>query len=316
MLTMLDNKCKICEKEFGSLESVFRHIKAHEIKAKEYVLKWKHNGIVPLCSCGCGGETNWNIALKDFAKFIQGHHAHGRAKSDDEKRRIGEKNRANMKAWMARHPDIAKKKTEHMTSFKNPEVEERRINSTRKAYELMTVEDKQKFSDHAKRLWEDGTLAAAHVKAAETFSQRFANGEYDFAERNEKISAVITQRYLDSGFEWSDGRYVSVKTGKICNYRSSWELDLMKVLDFDDRVETWNYEPMSLPYVLEGKTRRYIPDFHIVSTNGKDYLVEVKPSNLSLTDMNTAKREAAQDFCEKIGWKYLEWNPDEVISLD
>jgi len=313
MLTMLDNKCKICEKEFGSLESVFRHIKVHEIKAKEYVLKWKHNGIAPLCSCGCGGETNWNIALKDFAKFIQGHHAHGRAKSDDEKRRIGEKNRANMKAWMARHPDVAKKRAESMASIRTPDFEERRINSTRKAYESMTAEDKQKFSDHFKRLWEDGTLTEAHVKSSETFKRRFANGEYDFAERNEKISAIITQLYLDGGFEWSTGQYISVKSGKTFNYRSSWELELMRQLDEDAVVELWNYEPFSIPYLFEGKVRRYVPDFHIVTDDGQDVLVEVKPASLSGTEKNSCKRLAAVEFCQKNGWRYLEWKPGDKI---
>lgn len=313
---MIDNQCKICDKEFGAQESLFRHLKAHGTTAREYILKWRYNGVIPLCACGCGGENNWNVALKDFTKFVHGHHAHGRVKSEDEKRKIGEKNSVNMKEWMSRHPDVARKRVQQMADNRTPESEERRIKSVCKTYEDMTPEDKERFSDHFKKLWKDGVLLTAHSKATETFKRRSLNGEYDFVSRNEKISASITQRYLDGGFEWSDGQYISTKTGKVCNHRSSWELELMKRLDEDNRVETWNYEPLSIPYTLEGKSKRYLPDFHIVSSAGKDYLVEVKPSNLSLTDMNTAKREAAQIFCEKIGWKYLEWNPDEVISLD
>jgi hypothetical protein len=313
---MIDNQCKICDKEFGSQESLFRHLRAHGTTAREYILKWRYNGVIPLCACGCGGENNWNVALKDFTKFVHGHHAHGRVKSEDEKRKIGEKNSVNMKEWMSRHPDVARKRVQQMADNRTPETEERRIKSVCKTYEDMSFEDKVGFSNRAKKLWNIGILSKARSKAAETFKKRFLGGEYDFVSRNEKISASITQRYLDGGFEWSDGQYISTKTGKICNYRSSWELDLMKKLDTDDRVVSWNYEPLSIPYTHEGKSKRYLPDFHIVSSTGKDYLVEVKPPNLSLTVMNTAKREAAQVFCEKIGWVYIEWNPDEVISLD
>jgi len=35
----------------------------------------------------------------------------------------------------------------------------------------MTLEDKQKFSDHTKRLWADGTLVKARSAAAETYKQ-------------------------------------------------------------------------------------------------------------------------------------------------
>jgi hypothetical protein len=313
---MIDNQCKICDKEFGSQESLFRHLRAHGTTVKEYILKWRYNGVIPLCACGCGGENNWNVALKDFTKFVHGHHAHGRVKSEDEKRKIGEKNSVNMKEWMSRHPDVARKRVQQMADNRTPETEERRIKSVCKTYEDMTPEDKEMFSDRAKKLWDIGVLSDAHSKATETFKRRSLNGEYDFVTRNDKISATVTQRYLDGGFEWCEGQYSSTKTGKVCNYRSSWELHLMKMIDKDPRVETWSYEPLSIPYILEGKSKRYIPDFHIVSSTGKDYLVEVKPSNLTQTSMNSAKRDAAQLFCEKLGWTYVEWNNEGEIDLD
>ena len=170
----------------------------------------------------------------------------------------------------------------------------------------MTHEEKQKFSVRAKKLWQDGTLVDAHTKASDTFKQRFADGQYDFTERNDKISAAITQRYLDGGFEWSTGQYTSMKTGKSCNYRSSWEHELMVLLDGDSRVDTWSYEPLSITYILEGETRRYIPDFLVVF-EGRDYLLEVKPPSLADIPINTAKRDAAVVFCQKNGWKYGEW---------
>lgn len=298
--------CKECNRDFDSLESLFRHMRSHRMSAKEYVLKWKHDGSEPLCACGCGKKTSWNVGMRNYTTFIKGHSAKGRIKSEDEKRRIGAKNRVNMTAWMARHPDVAKKKGVMMTSFRTPEIEHKRIESTKKSYAEMSLKDKQQFSDHAKELWQNGTLVEARLKAADTFKQRFADGQYDFSERNDKISAAITQRYLDGGFEWSTGQYVSSKTGKTCNYRSSWEHQLMQLLDSDDRVDTWSYEPLSIPYVLDGTPRRYVPDFLVVS-GGCDFLIEVKPPSLSDLPINAVKREAAIAFCQKNGWKYGEW---------
>jgi hypothetical protein len=293
-------------------------MRSHKLTAREYVLKWQHDGIEPLCACGCGKNTAWNVGMRKYTTFIKGHSAKGRVKSDDEKRRIGEKNRVNMTVWMSRHPDVAKKKGDLMTSYRTPEIETKRIQSTKKAYDTMSPEDKQRFSDHAKELWNDGTLVEARAKAAETFKQRFASGEYNFTERNDKISAAITQRYLDGGFEWSTGQYTSMKTGKTCNYRSSWEHELMVLLDGDSRVDTWSYEPLSITYILEGETRRYIPDFLIVF-EGRDYLLEVKPPSLADIPINTAKRDAAVVFCQKNGWKYGEWqqgsNYEELFHI-
>lgn len=300
--------CKVCNKDFEDIEAVFRHLRAHKLKAQEYVLVWSYGNVPPLCLCGCGRNTSWNVSLRNYTTFIKGHSAKGRTKSEDEKRRIGEKNRVNMKAWMARHPDIAKKKCVQMTEARTPEIEERRLESTRKTYASMTPEDKQKFSDHTKELWKDGTLVVARKKATETYKQRYASGEYDFTERNDKISATVTQRYLDGGFEWSTGQYISSRTGILCNYRSSWERELMEILDADERVESWRYEPISIPYVLDGKSRRYVPDFHVVTKSGTDLMIEVKPPSLSNTEMNSCKRDAAIEFCSRNCWRYFEWS--------
>lgn len=302
--------CRECNRDFDTLESVFRHQRSHSQTAQAYVLKWEHGGVPPLCACGCGQNTVWNVGMKKYTTFLKGHSSKGRTKSEDEKRRIGEKNRVNMTRWMSRHPDVAAKHVEAMNANNQREESRRkRKESVHATYDAMSPEDKQKFSDHAKDLWQDGTLVEARSKAAETFKQRFADGQYDFTERNDKISEAITQRYLDGGFEWSTGQYTSTKTGRTCNYRSSWELELMHQLDSDDTVETWNYEPLSIPYVLEEKTRRYVPDFQVVLSDGTSLLVEVKPPELTSTETNAAKRSAALDFCQKVSWRYAEWKP-------
>lgn len=307
--------CLECGKQFESLESVHRHQRIHGQTSQAYVLKWTHGGTVPTCACGCRQETSWSVGRRDYAKYIRGHSAKGRVKSEDEKRRIGEKNRVNMKEWMSRHPDIVARHMVMMRSTsQTEESRKKRSESVRATYDAMSPEDKQKFSDHTRGLWSDGTLVEARTKAAETFKQRYASGEYDFTERNAKISETITQRYLDGGFEWAIGTYHSRKIDRTFSYRSSWELQFMQLLDADDEVETWTFEPFSIPYEFDGERRRYVPDFHVVTRSGSSIVVEVKPHELRETPMNSAKREATKDFCQRSGWTYAEWHPGSSLA--
>lgn len=259
------------------------------------------------CECGCDqnvseGKNGWN-------RFIHGHHAKGRKKSEEEKRKIGEKNSINMKRYYEANPDEARKKINKMNLTHDAEFHIRRIEATKKAYELMSTEDKQKFSDHAKKLWEDGSLREARGKAAQTFKQRSKEGKYDFESRNDKISESIANRYRSGGFEWSKGKYVSAKTGVVCHYRSSWEKLMMEELDSNPNVKTWEYEFASIKYELDEKSRRYIPDFHAVLFDSTHVLIEVKPESLRKSKMNKAKRQSAVKYCAQRGWIYQEWEP-------
>jgi len=303
--------CRECGQEFDTSEQVRRHLRKHKMSYKDYVLKWKYDNIKPICKCGCGQETLWNIALKDFAVHVQGHHAWGCKKSDEEKQKIGRKNSENMKRYYAEHHDEAMRKVALMNAAHTPEVEAKRIKATRRAYETMSFEDKQKFSDNTKKLWRESRelMDAAREKAAITFKERAANGEYDLESRNRKISKAITQLYIDGGQAWGTGHYTSTKTGKTIYHRSSWELQYAQLLDEDPDVLTWEFEWEGIPYEIDGVIHHYVPDFHVVMNDKSHLFVEVKPQALVETDVNAAKRNAALRVCEHRGWKYVSWAP-------
>jgi hypothetical protein len=304
-----ESTCKECGDIFNDAVQMRRHLRKHRITFQEYSLKWYHDEIEPTCTCGCGKKTLWNVALKGYASFVQGHHALGRKKTDEEKAKIGAKNSVNMKRYMNEHPDIAKTRIKQMISAITPEINAKRIESTKQTYASMTKEEKVKFSDHSKKLWKQGNLMiAAHEKSSTTFKQRSANGEYDFTERNDKLSKVITLKYLNGGFEWAKGTYTSNKTKKKCYYRSSWELQFMKMLDVDDDVLDWESEFTSISYSFEGITHRYVPDFHVMRRTCQQ-LVEIKPQALRIIPRNEAKRDSAIKYCVERGWNYIEWEP-------
>lgn len=258
------------------------------------------------CECGCG-----QVVTSAGKRFIHGHHAKGRKKSAEEKAKIGKKNSENMKRYMKEHPEVAALKVIQLRSTWTEEKEKARIDAMRLRYSSMTAEDKQKFSVNAKRLWSEGILNEDTCRRqGETFKQRIKAGLYDLDARNEKISKTVTRLYLEGGFTWSKGTYTSTKTGCVCYYRSSWELQLMYLLDADERVEKWNYEFMCIKYELNGKVRRYVPDFHVVSkVEPKNLLIEVKPIALTQTVTNIAKRDAAITYCAENSWVYREWQP-------
>jgi len=309
IVAMIGNACKVCNKEFNDENQVRRHLRRHNITAEQYTLKWAYSDVVPKCQCGCGNETSWNVALKDYTKFVHGHHAYGRIKSDDEKRRIGEKNSINMKNYYDEHPELRALKNQQLRSGITSESEVRRINSTKTTYSEMSSEDKQKFSEHSKSLWKTGDIMKlASIKGGKTYHQRFLNGEYNNVERNIKISNTISQKYVDGSWKFSKGSYTSTKTGKACYYRSSWELQMMKELDVDSDVIDWESEFTSIPYIYNNAQHRYIPDFHVTRLSEHE-LIEVKPLTLRSTERNIAKRNAAISFCKQNGWSYSEWEP-------
>lgn len=123
----------------------------------------------------------------------------------------------------------------------------------------------------------------------------------------DKISDTITRKMVNGEFTWAKGTYVGEDRTKRVHFRSSWEFIRMCELDADKTVVSWQSEFTSIPYVLESKKHRYVPDFHVQYVDGRHALEEVKPFELRNTPMNVAKREAALQYCLANGWTYEEW---------
>lgn len=304
------NACRECGKDFDSEQGVNRHVKVHKMSYREYITKWKYSGQIPRCKCGCGQEPSWNISLKDFAEYVHGHHTRGTVVSEETRLKIGKTNAIKMKQYYAVHPEKALEKSAHLRSGITDETYKKIKESLLETYGNMSAEKKQEFVDRTKRRWESGELKIAHIKATETFTQNIASGHYDFKERNDKLSQSITKKYQEGGFAWCKGQYTSSKTGKTYNYRSSWEKQYMELLDADSTVVGWEYEPQVILYDLEGKKRRYLPDFFVKYVDGITKIVEVKPASLAETKMNVAKRAAVLKYCKENKIEYEEWYPE------
>jgi hypothetical protein len=111
-------------------------------------------------------------------------------------------------------------------------------------------------------------------------------------------------------------------------YRSLWERQVMKYLDLNSTVLEWASEEIVVPYrsAVDGRMHRYFVDFYAKIQTGNEittYLLEVKPERQTLPPVkkkkasrryinemktyavNVSKWEAAIDFCEERGWKFM-----------
>lgn len=111
--------------------------------------------------------------------------------------------------------------------------------------------------------------------------------------------------------------------------RSSWERTFCKWCDLNESIIQWASEEMFIPYrdPVAKKVRRYFPDFliRIQDSDGliRTRMIEVKPHKevvgppknpkrktkswmyaVHTYITNTAKWEAARDYCSDRGWEF------------
>ena len=123
-------------------------------------------------------------------------------------------------------------------------------------------------------------------------------------------------------------------------WRSSWELQVMKWLDYHSSIVEWSSEETIIPYKnpLDQKLHRYFPDFKITVNRGgifERYIVEVKPKaqtkppkrkttgrpskayvkQVETYLINSAKFEAAQQYCEKRDMKFMLLTEDNLKKI-
>jgi hypothetical protein len=136
----------------------------------------------------------------------------------------------------------------------------------------------------------------------------------------EKISVIIADKMVSGSWSppttgFRGEHYVGTKNGgKEAYLRSSYESAFARMLDADEHVASWEHEPMRIPYLFEGSVRNYVPDFMITRIDATKFLIEVKPSALTDTRQNVAKRLAAEAWCELNGVELLAITEDELVA--
>lgn len=115
-------------------------------------------------------------------------------------------------------------------------------------------------------------------------------------------------------------------------YRSSWELVMMRFCDNNPAVLQWASEPFMIPYrnPLTGRNTVYVPDFMMVyvDKNSKKHaeVVEVKPRkevtiesarsprDRAFVVLNTAKWTAARAWCAQQGIQFRIVTEEDIFA--
>ncbi len=88
-------------------------------------------------------------------------------------------------------------------------------------------------------------------------------------------------------------------------YDSLLERDYMIELEHDPAVASWTKRHgVAIPYRLFGFPHKYLPDFLVTYKDGSQELHETKGLPLLFWLSTRMKRESAEDYCRRLGWRY------------
>lgn len=89
------------------------------------------------------------------------------------------------------------------------------------------------------------------------------------------------------------------------NYRSHWELLVMRYLDLNPDVKYWSSEETVVMYndTTTNEIRQYFIDFTIKYHNGKVLLVEVKPSKQTVLPKQTKGKSKVTYLTEALAFQ-------------
>lgn len=117
-------------------------------------------------------------------------------------------------------------------------------------------------------------------------------------------------------------------------FRSMWERYCFVWLDNNSSIKEWSSEEVIIPYYydVDKKYHRYFIDLKYTTTEGKIYIVEIKPhketeppkrpdkSKRYLTEAltfikNQCKWKAAEEYAKDRGWHFEIWTEQELTAM-
>lgn len=157
--------------------------------------------------------------------------------------------------------------------------------------------------------------------AQKSLTMKRLHSDPEFAERHrERGRKRFTILHQDPEFRRKVGSrnnlrgwHSSPKSGEVY-YRSSYESRAYEILDADDDVVSYQYEPVSIPYLsIDGSTKNYYPDLMVQYRGGRSILVEIKPRDLVNTEVNQAKADAAIAWCDERNIEFTIWTEQQLF---
>ncbi len=165
--------------------------------------------------------------------------------------------------------------------WKNPEFRQKLITSVKQLWE--SVEFRSKISEAVKAKWEDPEY---RKRMTEKMRKQALN-----LWANETERMLVATRHNHYG---TNVTHTSPKAGTFTT-RSKLEAAFAQQLDEDDNVVYYEYETQNVPYTYKGKERTYILDFYVVTIDGNERHVELKPNKYAPDDQTLTKWATAKE---------------------
>lgn len=167
----------------------------------------------------------------------------------------------------------------------------------------------KKFSNTNPIKWKKTHLINAGIIDSNFDSEDDINKYYSEYLSKRCNSGIL--KYSNSGYKKSKkGWYFFINLDLKYFYRSSWELEVLKILDMliKEKLIIQVFEPNRIKYCIDNKQKHYYPDIGVKLANSKEVILEIKPKSKLLDSINVAKFNAAKST--NINFKIL---TEEVI---
>lgn len=251
------------------------------------------------CECGCGQVVNLG------RRFIHNHHLKGKPS--------GMKGKCHSK-------NTKRKISEALKGKRKSEEHRRKMSETLKGRNL-TSEWKEKISN-ALRGKPSGRKGTHHTEEVKRKISKALKGrkkeprtfehckKLSISNKGKKRTSIQREKMSQSQIlAYKEGRhpgnrvgisgdFYSKKNKKKLHYRSLLEKGWYQVLEKLSKVEWYEVESLSIPYLWEGFVHRYLPDLLVKYTDGTMELIEIKPEYQWEDERNLAKWKAARKWCE------------------
>lgn len=100
------------------------------------------------------------------------------------------------------------------------------------------------------------------------------------------------------------GKFPSLKLGRMVAFESSLERDQIFLLEYDPTVVSFEEQPLTIPYDIDGQPHTYTPDFKAIARQGRPVVIECKPERYADKQLNLRKFAAARAWCAARNWDY------------
>lgn len=118
------------------------------------------------------------------------------------------------------------------------------------------------------------------------------------------VSMIVRKPSNKGGVKKFIGRFPSFRLNAMLWFESLLERDYLCLLEFDHLdVLSFREQPGRIYYTLDGKGRRYTPDFY-VERKSKRQIIEVKPESKALREKNRTLFRIASQICSREGYEF------------